>query len=261
MEKIISLLRDPVWQSIGVISGLITSLVIWERSQRKTLSYEVITKTKILPVPEQYTGRLEVLFDSRAISKPYLVIIKIINSGKIAIEANDYDRAITIGFGEEAEILTFEVIEQIPSDLDVNIRKIPPNSVEEQISVEPVLLNADDSFTIKMLVTKVEGVKVKARIVGIKKIIEFEKPIRLNLIFSLIMYVSYVYASLWLIQFSKIIREIGEIIINTTGVKDYSVLLYASNGLLIIGAIIEMLSVRNLVLVLQDLFRKPRSDR
>lgn len=259
MEKIIRVLGKYSWQLIPIILGVIAIWIGWEQLQRKKLSYEVITKVKLLEVLDKFKDRLEVSFELKPVQELYVIQLKLTNTGNAPIKPDDYHRPISIGFGQNATVLSYEVLDERPSNLDVNVRRIHPNSVKYQILVEPTLLNTDDSFTIETLVTKLEDINIDARIVGIKNITKFEKLVRPNLIFSLSTNLFYISTSVVIFGVSITNRIIGEALIPITGMKDFRVLLDASNELLIIGIILLILAVINVIPVLKELLMKRRS--
>ena len=146
--------------------------IAWKQSQRKFLSYEVITRESILDVPKEFRERIEVKFDSREIKQLHSIVIKFVNTGNTPIRPEDYYRYINIGFGEEAEILSFEVLKQKPYSLGVVVENTYPSTNEHRIRVEPILLNRNDSFIIRSLVSRYRHINIDGRIVGVENIRE-----------------------------------------------------------------------------------------
>lgn len=103
MEKIFLLLRDAVWQFVGVIVTTIGLWFTWKQLQRKSLSVEFIDSVGVLDIPKEFRDKLEVRFDSKLIKQLHVVVIKIVNSGNTTIRPSDYYRPINIGFGAEAK--------------------------------------------------------------------------------------------------------------------------------------------------------------
>lgn len=172
MEKITTLLGNLAWLFLAVIIPLVAIWVSWKQIQRKALSYEVISSSNILDIPNDFKDKLEIYYEAKPIQQLYLIIIKIINTGNTPITLSDYHKPISIGFGNKAEVLSFEVLKQTPSNLGAVIKNIQPSSVEYQVLVEPMLLNVNDSFTIKTLITKFKSINFDVRIAGVKSIRE-----------------------------------------------------------------------------------------
>ena len=70
---------------------------------------------------------------------------------------------------KESKILSSEVLKEEPNNLSITL-----NSNENEITIQPILLNPKDYFVIKMLINNYSGdIKIDTRIIGVKKI----KPI------------------------------------------------------------------------------------
>jgi hypothetical protein len=134
-----------------------------KQRQRKELSYETISSTSLLR--EEVGGKLKILYDDKIVEKVYLIVVRIANSGNAPIRSDEYERPISLCFGENAQVLTAEVSETNPKSLQ------PTLTIENtQVVLKPILLNSGDSITIKALVSQYGGqLSVDARIVGVKK--------------------------------------------------------------------------------------------
>ena len=102
-------LSNPVWQlMINIAIGLLTiivSITIYRKQQnRKGITYEIISNTSMLSFRNEVIGRVQILFDKKPIAYARLVILKIWNSGNVAIEPNQYSDPIKVHFG-----LTFKL--------------------------------------------------------------------------------------------------------------------------------------------------------
>src|SRR5262249_43494069 len=75
-----------------------------------------------------------------------------------------------------AKILSVEISEMSPTDLPANI-----SYSDSSVKLEPLLMNQNDSITIKALVSKPKDtIAVSGRIVGVKKIEEKDEETQLN---------------------------------------------------------------------------------
>jgi len=163
-------LRDPIWQFIGALlafSAIVISILLyWMQRRRKVLSYEIVSRTPLLSVEEEVKGKLQILFDGSPVQDVHLVIIKVMNSGNMPIVSADYERQVRIAFGENTRILTAEVSETSPDNLEASV------SLESKaVVLAPILLNSGDSITVKMLVSQFDReISVDGRIVGVKTI-------------------------------------------------------------------------------------------
>lgn len=166
----LELFRDPAWQFLGVVLTLAalatTVLIYWLQRQRKSLSYEVVSKNQLLTVREELEGRLQVLYEGHPARDICLIVIKFFNSGSVAISSTDYERPVSFMTGTASKILSAVVTDVDPENLAVNI------TVEDaRVIILPVLLNGKDSITLKLLVSDFSGsVVVDGRIVGVQRV-------------------------------------------------------------------------------------------
>lgn len=162
----IDILRDPLWQTIlGIVAIIISIGAIRLQQNIKELSCKVLSIAPLFNVKDDMQGKLKFSFDDKPVKNAFLIILKIINSGKVPITADDQKRAITIDIGAE-KILAAEIIETQPTDLGANI-----STNNSSIILEPTLLNSNETVTIKSVVESFSGkVSASARIVGLKQI-------------------------------------------------------------------------------------------
>ena len=164
------ILRDPLWQFIGAIVALIalcaTVAIFHFQRKRKVLSYQVTSSSSLLSVREEVEGKIKILYEGTPIWRVHLVVVRIHNSGNVPIQKSDYERPLSISFGEDSRILSAEVTETSPENLDVTI-----DPSEDCLILEPLLLNSRDSITLKVLVSEFRSdLEVDARIVGVKQV-------------------------------------------------------------------------------------------
>jgi hypothetical protein len=152
----------------AIVVGAIVSLVIYlKQRSRKSLSYKKQTITQLLSIGSEIKGKLKITYDSKEAEDVYLAIVEIFNSGNVSIVETDYKEPIKLSFGKYAQVLTTEVAEVEPANLQISI-----NSDGTEITLVPTLFNPRDSVTIKSLVNKLEGVYLSGRFIGLKEITE-----------------------------------------------------------------------------------------
>lgn len=164
------LLRDPIWQFIGAILGLIaifiSIIVFFLQRRKKSLAYEIITNTPLLTLNDEIKGKVQILFEGSAVQNVHLIMLHILNDGNIAISSSDYESPLTFEFGETSQILSAEVVKTSPVKLEPQFT-LRNNSVE----FTPILLNSGDSIVFKLLLAQYEGnLVVRARILGVTEI-------------------------------------------------------------------------------------------
>ena len=182
-HKMIEIIRDPMWQFVGVILVIIIPLVLYlVQRRRKLISWEIISNTPLLSIEEEIRGNLQVLFDGKPVQDVQLIIVEIINSGNVAIKSIDYERPINLDFGKNAHILTAEVTETTPDNLDISI------DIEgTKVLLNPTLMNGKDSITIKTVVSQFnDQITVEGRIVGVKEVQKSTKRNKIQAINSFI---------------------------------------------------------------------------
>ena len=167
----IELFRDPVWQFVGALLAAIAIgiaiLLYYRQRRRKRLGYQILANTPVLTVDEQIRGKIKVSYEDIAVQSLQLLLLKIMNTGNVSIATADFERPLSISFGSEAKILSSELIASSPSDLSPSI-----SSTAQGIAVAPLLLNPNDYFTIKALVSERQGdVSVTARIIGVERVV------------------------------------------------------------------------------------------
>lgn len=164
------ILRDPMWQFVAVILGILAILISYilyrKQGQKKALEYEIISSTPLLSMEEEVKGKLQILFDEEPVKQVHLIQVMIFNSGNVPILSTDFKRPVGVSFGKEAQILTAEVAEVNPDSLDVSTE-----IKGDEVVLVPTLLNQGDSVKLKMLVSRFGGqIAVDGRIVGVKDI-------------------------------------------------------------------------------------------
>ncbi|HEY0737704.1 MAG TPA: hypothetical protein VGD69_22490 [Herpetosiphonaceae bacterium] len=163
-------LRDPIWQSTtGLLALLLTVVSIWlawTALNTKALNVEVISQTPLLTVQDEAAGRLQIAFDGKPVEDVTLSVIKVTNSGNAPILDTDFQRPLTLSFGETAEVLSAEVVEMIPPNIGASV-KVVSNTAE----LNPILLNSGNTVTMKILLTRYNNnVTADARIVGVSQL-------------------------------------------------------------------------------------------
>ena len=152
----------PEWGAIGTILGVITGLIaIYQFVQairqrtRKKIGHEIRSDSPLLSFKEigELSGRLTITFEGTPMERLtiYSLVLRISNRGNVEIKQDDYSGPIRINLGQDDHILTTNVLEANPPGLvDEIAQKI---SFEGRtITIQPVLLNKGQSFTIRALV-------------------------------------------------------------------------------------------------------------
>jgi hypothetical protein len=188
-DSMLEFFRDPVWQFIGAIVGIVAiviTLVLYSlQRRRKALSYEIVSCEPLISKPGELEGNLQIVFGGQLVREVYLLIIKITNSGNQPIESSNYERSLTLSVDAPARILTAQITETNPPNLAPQLlpdgsggwhNQLHPelalDTYVRTIPLKRTLLNPGDSFKIKMLLSEFTPSRlyVTRRIVGVKDI-------------------------------------------------------------------------------------------
>jgi hypothetical protein len=175
------LLSDPAWLQviIGIIA-LVASLIgfivgNFIKKNKKGIVFEIISNTPILSIHDEVKGNLQVLYDNKPVDDIRLLVLKLWNYRRGAIEPKDYILPIIFNFGANAEVLATTVLDETPSDIKKELEGNGLIILKNEIEIKPILLHSKDFIRFKVLVTKFEKVEVSARINGVSRIISSEE--------------------------------------------------------------------------------------
>lgn len=155
---------------VGVIAaavgGIIVPVIIFVlQGQRKELTYEVGSESRIVDLQDPLLAQVEVSYGGKKLSRLVSFSIRITNSGNVPISRPDFDRHAILAFGGHATILQAQVLDQSPP----NLNPIFENR-GNHLLIAPPLLNPEDRFTIQAFVTgESNSPTLDARILGINK--------------------------------------------------------------------------------------------
>lgn len=168
----LELLRDGIWQSVGVvvaIVAIVVSIIIYRRqTKRKALTWVLKSAYPLLTETEELQGRLQVQVDGIAVNNIDITFIEFSNSGNVPIERGDFDIPVTVEFEPPARIISVVIESEEPEGIGASL-----SAQESSVILSPVLLNPGDKVTLKFILssdTKKFG--VAGRVVGVKAIRE-----------------------------------------------------------------------------------------
>jgi hypothetical protein len=162
----IEILRDPIWQTVlGIVAIIISISAIRFQQNIKEITCKILSIAPLFDVKDDMQGKLKFLFDDKPVKTAFLIVFKIMNSGKTPVTADDQKRAITVNIPAD-KILTADIIEKNPHDIDASI-----TTQNCSITLEPTLLNPGETITIKTVAESFSGkITTSARIVGANQI-------------------------------------------------------------------------------------------
>ncbi|MCS3703727.1 hypothetical protein [Salinibacter ruber] len=164
------ILRDPFWRFVGVALTLlgvgVTVAIYFLRRRKKRLAYEIVSSSSLLSMRDELGRKLEINYGGYEVKNVHLINLRIYNSGTVPIESGDFERCISIDFGGRSRVLSSEIKDTNPKNLEIEY-----DTNEDTITFDPVLLNSEDSFSVKALVSDYQSeLDVDARIVGVSSI-------------------------------------------------------------------------------------------
>jgi hypothetical protein len=177
-DSILVLLLDPVWQFVGAIlavTALLSSYSIYlAQRPRKRVTYQRLASIPLLTVKEELAGRLSVIFDGKPAKMIRTTTLRIQNAGNLPIVSADFVEPVWIRAEVDAKIIAADVVDANPPSLR------PVLSVAEYgAKLEPLLLNAGDSFVVKLLVQDgSEFAFLTGRVVGVRAFERVNDPDR-----------------------------------------------------------------------------------
>lgn len=167
---------EPGWAEVivGVIALLVTIYLYRLTKNRKSLSYQVLSESPLISISDDIKSDLKVLYKDKEVENVHLLLIRFVNDGNVPVAATDFERPLSVNLEGEPDIISAEVAESIPANLD------PLLEVNNKvIKVAPTLMNAGDSFNVKVLVGEYGGkFDVDARILGVKSVRALAENVR-----------------------------------------------------------------------------------
>jgi hypothetical protein len=159
IEYLIEKLRDPVWQAIGTIIGvvaLIASTIVAYDIYRKSSRFPILTVEERFDFDlledlfgKAMQGRVALLIDGSAIESASVYYYLLSNTGQEPITPDDYIGPIRVSVESPWELLAVDTAFSSPRDLKVGWTEITTNTFQ----METALLNPGDEIEVLLLVT------------------------------------------------------------------------------------------------------------
>jgi len=186
VDRIPDIMHDPIWQVLGVFLAIAAIAIAMALRHRKSLVYIIDSVVPLLVGVKSVQSKLRIFYGNKRIKLPYVLIIRIFNSGNQPVKPDDYVDPITISFTERTKIISAEILREHPQNLSMKL-----NFDTKDIKLAPVLLNPKDSFTLKLIVDDFDNdIEIKARIAGIKSIKNYSFDVGRSLGFTILFGIS-----------------------------------------------------------------------
>jgi len=179
----LDLIDIRLYAPIATLFGVSVSFILWRlNQQRKVLSYQVVSRQRLVTVRGPARRKLQVKFDGKSVESAQLLMVRIFNSGNKSIQPGDYHTDLAIYMNPEAEIVLADVGECTPFDLEDRVRAkgeaapIIKEVAGGKVMLTPMLLNPGDGFTLQLLVNNLtERLVLKGHIEGISRLRKWKK--------------------------------------------------------------------------------------
>ncbi|KAA1423307.1 hypothetical protein FE697_006710 [Mumia zhuanghuii] len=156
---------------VPVIAGIAVPIGIhFREKQSRSLSYAVVDNRSLLL---RHASRFDLSFSFNGgeVRRPWLLVIRVANSGGQPITSEEFEVPITISVGD-ARVLTGEISARRPSDLAPRL-----GLREDGVRIEPMLINSRDLFEVQLLLDgSPKEPLLSCRVEGVKKLKEVSIP-------------------------------------------------------------------------------------
>lgn len=171
-------IREMLSSQVAAISGwlglLVMLLIFFLFTLRsKEFSFGVVAQSTLVDLSEERLAEFQVVFQGEEMQWVEAITVRFENSGDIPIEVRDFDGPMFVRLAKGSRILSASVAERSPKTLG------PIFSIKEgnQLSIEPLLLNRGDSFSISVVIDGDPGVpELTARIADVPRVTRIEPP-------------------------------------------------------------------------------------
>jgi hypothetical protein len=140
--------------AIGIAIGVIGILAAFWQRRPKRLDYKIITNVPVVPrAADNIRHDLAVTYGGAVVKDLHVVRIRVINSGKQAIRAGDYDVPVTITYEKDVPLDAFISHASTPElcHTAVQFHDDGPDLDPSKISIAPGLLNPGEWVDVQLI--------------------------------------------------------------------------------------------------------------
>lgn len=154
---------------VGIIAIIIAIIQIRvSKPPKKDLQCIWVSKVPLVTVREGYEEHLQILWKGKLLKDATSIILRIQNSGSLAITSQDFERPISFIFtsNTEIEIIEPKILKTHPINLGAVI-SLNNNSIE----LQPLLMNPGDKIDIAAIVnTSNHNIVLNGRVINVKNL-------------------------------------------------------------------------------------------
>lgn len=155
---------------LGMVAAVGLALYQARKSRtKKSISYEIKSKTQLFTINDKNAGKLEILFDGKPVRDAHVLMLSIMNTGDEPIRTSDYEEALEVTFPSDVTILSVAVI--VPNTKNL---RVDYELSKHAVKLDKILLNQKESIMMKLILdNNSRDPSVSARIVGITEITKY----------------------------------------------------------------------------------------
>lgn len=169
-------IREYLFQSLTVLASIASVagllIAVYPFLFNGNLEISLISSSSLLTRELPNNEKLELKYDNQDVDNILFFKIKIINNSQHPIRKGDYETPINLNIANTDTLISYEVNETIPRNLNPDISIASSN-----VQVEPLLLNPRDSIIFDAIGIAYENkdiqaplIDVNARIAGVQEI-------------------------------------------------------------------------------------------
>jgi hypothetical protein len=153
IEKTKTLMRDPIWQFVGAIIGVIAVVATYNifnlQREDKNLTISILAASSLIALDTEVAKDIEIKYKGYPISNLALLYLEIYNSGNVPVLTNDFEDDIVINLGVNAKKLDISVFFANPPNL------IPDFywETDNKLRIKGQLFNPEDRVIYKLIMT------------------------------------------------------------------------------------------------------------
>jgi hypothetical protein len=157
--------------TIGAISIIVSIFFSLKADRRKELTLSYLSKQSLLSVSDDRSGGLEVSFRGAKVVQPWLLSVRLENSGNLPIESQDIERPLGLRL-QRSPIRSARISQRVPPDLEAEI-----DFDSTTVQVRHALMNPGDAIEFDLLTDgEPDSPMTSFRISGISTLREMPVP-------------------------------------------------------------------------------------
>lgn len=176
MQSIKQLLRDQVWQAIGVFIAVVfglASLYIFYIYQREIYDFQVVVlaNSSLVQIESSIENEIHITYKDQQANNLSLIQVKLENTGNQTIREEDFATPLKFIFPNISNLIEASIVETDPENLKLTILR-----TKNIGTIQPTLFNKGDKAIVRFLVIDLPEMAeplpftVDARIANIKEV-------------------------------------------------------------------------------------------